>query len=388
MEIVRANKYRLYPTAKQKALLHEMFGVSRFVFNNILGKIQNGNYGLHIIKSGKNKNKECNRIPSQTELVGSSTSLKQEYSFVSRVPNDYIQASLSNLYSGCRGFYRGGGYPKFKSKKAPIQSINMKAGSRVKIKDNYIQLNKSTNSPYSKDDHLIRFKKHKTNHKIGKITGFTISKDNLNRYWISITSKIEFNSKRIKTGKEVGIDLGIKDLLICSDGTVVPNDHLTKKSEFELTKYQRRLSKKKRGSKNRNKARLKVSKIHDKIKNQRNYRNHNISKNLINIYDFISLESLQVKNMVQNRRLSKAISDVAWGDLVQKIQYKANENQVTIIRINKFYPSSKSCSRCGSVKKELSLSERTYTCTECGLVLDRDINASINILNEGLRLTG
>jgi len=241
----------------------------------------------------------------------------------------------------------------------------------------------------TRDDHKIKFKKHKTNHNIGKITGFTIEKDNLGLYWIAITHKIDIELNRNKTNKEVGIDLGLKELVICSDGTTIENHNLTKKYQRKLKLAQRKLSKKKIGSKNRNKARIKVVKVHKKIANSRKDYNHKVSSKLINLYDFIGLESLQVKNMIQNRRLSKAIANVAWYQLVSYIEYKSiqySENQVVLSKVDKWYPSSKTCSKCGSVKDELSLSERVYLCTECGFEEDRDINASINILNEAKKI--
>jgi len=387
MDLVRTNKYRLYPNAKQRALLHDMFGMYRFVFNNVLGKIQNKEFGTYEVKNGKNKGSIVPRIPNQTELIGSSTKLKEEHSFLSKMPNDFIQSSLSNLYTSTKGFYRGGGYPKFKSRKSSKQSIGMKAGSRVKIIDSYIQLNRSNNSSYTKEDHKIKFKKHKTNHDIGKITGFTIEKDNLGLYWIAITYKVEVDIERVKTGKEVGIDLGIKELVICSDGMTIENHNLVNKNYRKLKLEQRKLSKKRKGGKNRNKARLKVAKVHRRVANSRKDYNHKVSNRLVKLYDFIGLESLQVKSMLQDRRLSKAISNVAWNQLVSYIGYKASEKQVSVEKIGKWYPSSKACSRCGSVKESLSLSERVYSCVECGFEEDRDINASINILVEAKRLS-
>lgn len=385
-EIVRTNKYRLYPTATQKAMLHEMFSLFRFSYNSVLGKIKDSQFGTYEIKTGKNAGKVTQRIPSQTEIVGYSTRLKDEHAFVNRLPNDYIQASLSNLYSSVKGFYRGGGYPKFKSRKTDKQSINMYAGSRVKIQDNFIQLSRSRNSAYSKSDHCIRFKKHKTNYPIGKITGYSIEKDNLDNYYITITHKIDVCNTRVKTGKSTGIDLGIKELVSCSSGLVIHNHNLTKLNARKLKLEQRKLSKKRKGSQNRKKQRIKVAKVHKRIGNARKDYNHKVSKTLINLYDVIVLESLQVKNMVQNRKLSKAISNVAWSQLLNFIQYKADENQTSVYKIDRWYPSSKTCSKCGSIKETLLLSERIYHCEECGLELDRDINASINILNEGLRL--
>jgi len=386
MEIVRANKYRLYPNATQKAMLHEMFGLFRFTFNNTLGKIKNSEFGTYIVKNGKNKGNTVPKIPSQTELIGLSTKLKDQYKFLTRLPNDLIQSSLTNLYSGVKSFYKGSGYPKFKSKKDYNQSFDMKAGSRVRIKDNYIQLNKSNCSAYSKSDYLIKFKKHKTNYDIDKITGFSISKDNLSNYWITITHKIDINIK-INPKNEIGIDLGIKDFAICSDGNVIKNHNLTKKYSRKLKLEQRKLSNKNKGSKNKNKQRLKVAKVHRKIKNQRNDFNHKTSRMLIDIYSFIGLESLDIKNMIKNRRLSKAISNVVWSEFIAYLKYKSDENQVQIVQIDKYFPSSKTCSRCGSIKKDLTLQDRTYICPECKFEIDRDLNASINILNESLRIS-
>jgi len=196
---------------------------------------------------------------------------------------------------------------------------------------------------------------------------------------------METNFKVKGIRNKIGIDLGIKDLVITSDGTKFKNDKITKQNEKKLKQKQKELSRRKKGSKNRTKSKIKVQKIHRKIKNQRNHRNHEVSRRLVNLYDFIALESLQVKNMIKNRKLSKAIQDVAWSDLVAKIEYKQTENQGKIVKINKFYPSSKACSNCGCIKDKLSLSERVYNCEHCGFKEDRDINASINILNEGLR---
>ncbi len=387
MDLVRTNEYRLLPNAKQKAMLDEFFNLYRFAFNNVLGKIQDAYFGTYEVQGGKNKGSVVPKIPNQTGIVGFSTKLKEEYEFLHRLPNDYLQSSLSNLYLGMKEFIKqpSRGYPKFKSKKTSKKAFGSKAGSRIKVEDNYIILSKPKGTPYTKEDFRIRFKKHQTNHEIGKITSFTISKDNLGLYWVTITYKISIDVSRKTTGSKVGIDLGLKKKLTTSDGLTIENHKYTKKYEKRLKKYQRRLSKKKKGSKNRNKARLKVAKTHRKIRNTRNHHNHVVSKTLVNLYDFIALETLQVKGMLKNRRLSKAIQDVAWADLVQKIEYKANENQVSVSKISTWFPSSKLCSCCGSIKETLSLEERTYKCDECGFELDRDLNAAINILEEGLR---
>ena len=156
------------------------------------------------------------------------------------------------------------------------------------------------------------------------------------------------------------------------------------KSLRKLKIQQRRLNKKQKGSKNREKQRIKVSKIHKKVKNQRNDYQHKISRELADNFKVICLETLNVRNMMKNRRLSRAISSVGWSSFITKLEYKIAENQGKIVKIDRFYPSSKTCSNCGSVKETLSLSERTYHCSECGFTIDRDLNASINILKTGL----
>ncbi len=382
MEIIRSNKYRLYPNAKQKSLLHNHFGSTRFVFNSVLGMIQESKFGTTVSKSGK----EVSIIPSQTQIVNQVTILKSEYPFLYQTGNDFLQAELNNLYSAFKKFFAKGGYPKFKSRKQN-QSLNLYAGSRAKFDSEYVYLPVPRGTQFDKSDFKIKYKQHKTNYSLPeKITGYTISKDNLNQYWISFTYKVNLPYSISGTGKQCGIDLGIKDLVITSDGLKIPNDNLIKKSEKKLRSLSRQLSKKKKGSKNRNKARIKVAKHHDKIKNQRSYRNHNVSRTLVNIYDFIGIETLKVKNMIKNRRLSKALSNVALFDLTSKIQYKMAEKQGHLIKIDTWFPSSKTCSNCGSVKAELSLGTRIYECEHCNYIECRDINAAKNILAEAKRI--
>jgi putative transposase len=261
----------------------------------------------------------------------------------------------------------------------------MYAGSRAKINDNFIQLNKSLNSSYTKEDHKIKFKKHSCNHTLGDITGFNISKDNLDNYYIAITHKIDITKFKQK-GKSIGIDLGIKELITTSDNLVVPNHNYTKKNTRKLKLEQRKHTRKKKGSLNRNKARLKVAKVHKKIKNSRSDYNHKVSSFLSKHYSFIGMETLKVKNMLENRRLTKAISNVAFYQLTSFIEYKCNENQVKFVKINQWYPSSKTCSKCSNIKMDLELSDRVYSCNKCGMNKDRDLNASINILKESKRI--
>lgn len=378
---VRSAKFVLKPNSKQKEMFESFFGLSRAIYNITLYNIKNSKFGTYEIQNGKNKGCIVPRIPTEFDLNNSIPKLKEEHSFLSLLPNDYAQAVMKNLSRGFNNFYRTMNYPKFKAKKNNIQSFNMYAGCRIKIEGDYIILIKPKGSRYTKDDLKIRFKRHKIKYNFDKVTGFTISKEN-NKYFISFTFHCNIESK--ETSEAVGIDLGIKDFCICSDGVVYENKRFLEKSLRKLKISQRKLSKKQKGSNNREKARLKVSKLHKKVKNQRNDYQHKVSRELADKYRTICLETLKVKNMVKNKKLAKYISDVSWSSFIEKLSYKVAENQGCLVKIDTYYPSSKTCSNCGCIKENLSLSERTYNCNECGFTIDRDLNASINILNLGL----
>ena len=380
---IRSAKFVLKPTVKQKEILESYFGLSRAIYNISLHNIKNSKFGNYEIQNGKNKGNIVPKIPTEFDLNKSLPKLKEEYNYLALLPSDYAQAVMKNLSRGFSNFYRTFNYPKFKSKKNSVQSFNCYDGSKVKIDGDYITLIKPKASDYTKDDLKIRFKRHKIKYEFDKVAGFTISREN-NKYYISFSFYTNIESK--ETNDAIGIDLGIKNFAICSDGTIYPNMKFYEKSLRKLKISQRKLSKKQKGSNNREKQKLKVSKLHKKVRNQRNDYQHKISRELVNKYNIICLETLKVKNMVKNKRLSKAIQDTSWNSFIEKLSYKVAENQGYLVKIDKFYPSSKTCSNCGCVKDKLSLSERTYKCNECGFTIDRDLNASINILNVGLKM--
>ena len=373
----RSAKFVLKPNSRQKEILESFFGISRALYNISLYNIKNSKFGTYELENGS----IVPRIPSEIDLNNSLPKLKEVYSYLALFPADYAQATMRNLSRGFDNFYRTLNYPKFKAKKSNVQSFNCYKGA--KIDGDYIILRRPRASDYTEEDLRIRFKRHKVKYNFDRVANFTISREN-NKYYISFTFYCDIESK--ETSESVGIDLGIKDFVICSDGTVYPNMRFLEKSLRKLKIYQRRLSKKQKGSKNREKARLKVNKIHKKVKNQRNDYQHKVSRELANNFNTICLETLNVKNMVKNKKLAKAISSVSWSSFITKLEYKIAENQGCLIKIDPFYPSSKTCSNCGCVKKELKLSERTYHCSECGFTIDRDLNASINILKAGLKI--
>ena len=374
---IRSAKFVLKPTTKQKEILESFFGINRALYNISLYNIKNFKFGTYETKNGS----IVPRIPSEIDLNNSLPKLKEVYSYLALFPADYAQATMRNLSRGFKNFYKTFNYPKFKAKKSSTQSFNCYKGA--KIDGDYIILKNPRASDYTEDDLRIRFRRHKIKYNFEKVTGFTISREN-NKYYISFTFYTDIESK--ETNGAVGIDLGIKDFVICSDGTVYPNMRFFEKSLRKLKISQRRLSKKQKGSKNREKQRIKVSKQHKKVKNQRNDYQHKVSRELADKHRVIFLETLNVKNMVKNHKLAKAISDASWSSFITKLEYKIAENQGCIVKIDRFYPSSKTCSNCGYVKKELKLSERTYHCSECGFTIDRDLNASINILKAGLKM--
>ena len=374
---VRSAKFVLKPTTRQKEILESFFGISRALYNISLYNIKDFKFGTYELENGN----KVPKIPTEFDLNNSLPKLKEEYSYLALFPASYAQAVMRNLSRGFSNFFETMNFPKFKAKKSSTQSFNCYQGA--KIDGDYIILARPKASDYTKEDLKIRFKRHKIKYNFDKVTNFTISREN-SKYYVSFTFYTDIESK--ETNGAVGIDLGIKDFVICSNGTVYENKRFYEKSLRKLKISQRRLSKKQKGSKNREKARLKVNKIHKKVKNQRNDYQHKISRELADNFNTICLETLNVKNMVKNRKLSKAISSVSWSSFITKLEYKIAENQGCLVKINPLYPSSKTCSNCGNVKDKLLLSERTYHCTECGFTIDRDLNASINILNAGLKM--
>ena len=382
IEIIRSAKYRLLPNAVQKSLLHNLFGSTRFTFNLYLSKTKELYFGE---VTNKKTGELVPKIPTEFDLSKALTSFKSEHPFLYSVPNMFLQAESKNLSSGFKKFFAKGGYPKFKSRKDKHQSINCYQGTNAKFESEYIYLPVASGTSFDKEVFKIKYKKHKTNFSPkDKITGYTISKDNLDQYWISFTFKTKARTFK-KKRKQIGVDLGIKDFIILSDGTKVPNDNLLKKAQTKLKREQRSLSRKKKGSKNYKKQTIKVAKQHKKVANKRQHRNHTVSKKLIDIYDFIGLESLSVLQMMSkehknSKGMKNAISNAGWFDFSSKLKYKMAESQGHFIQIDRYFPSTKLCFNCGSIR-DIDLSERIYTC-ECGYQEDRDINAAKNILAE------
>ena len=363
-EMHEAFKFRLLPTKEQEVLLAKHFGCSRFIYNHFLAEKQK-----HYLE-----NKETLKFNACQNML-----IKQKknegYEWLKEVNSQCLVATLVNLETAYTNFFKKKSkFPKFKSKKNKNsfqipQHISLKTSNTIRV-------------PKFKEG--IKIVKHRELK--GKIKSATISKNPSGKYYISILCVVEKPIKHKKTGKSIGIDLGLKDFIITSEGQRYCNPKLIRKYERKLAKKQRILSRKEKGSKGRDKARIAVAKVHEKITNSRNDMQHKISSKLVKDYDLIAIEDLNVKGMVKNHKLAKAISDVAWSSFVTKLKYKAEWYGREVVVIDRFYPSSKTCSCCDHVKESLNLDERTWTCSKCNTIHDRDVNASKNILRRALSI--
>jgi putative transposase len=360
--MLKSYKYKLKPDNNQIILLNKHFGCIRFIYNYFLNE--------------RKKEYETNKQSlSYAKNCKSLTDLKKikEYTWLNEICAQSLQQSLKHLDGAYNGFFKGRTeFPKFKSKHNKNSFCVPQA---VKLINNKLYVRK-----FKKGIGVIIDRKFK-----GIIKQCTISKTPANEYFVSILVETE-HIKLPKTNKEIGIDLGLKNFVITSEGYKYKNNKYTKQYERKLTKAQQHLNKKTRGSNRYEQQRLKVAKIHKKITNSRVDNLHKISTDLIRKYDVVCLEDLNIKGMIKNHKLAKHISDASWGIFVEMLNYKANWNDKTIVEINRFYPSSKSCNICGYINQDLNLTIREWKCPKCNTIHDRDVNAAKNILKEGQKV--
>jgi putative transposase len=357
-------KFRLEPTPDQTVLLSKHFGCVRFIYNHFLKEKQD-----HYLLNKKTLNyNNCSEI---------MTNLKKqnEFEWLSEVNSQCLQAALKNLETAYGKFFKKQSkFPCFKSKKVNKDSFH--CPQNVSVEKNKVFI------PKFKDG--ISFIKHRETK--GQIRSATLSRTPTGKHYISILCELPLEKPLKKTGKNIGVDLGLKDFLITSDGKRFKNERHLKQHLKELKEQQKHFFRKQKDSKRKEKQRLKIARLHEKITNSRNNQHHQISSFLIKNYDLIALESLNVKGMMANHKLAQAISDVAWSGFVSKLEYKAKWYGKEVVRIETFFPSSKTCNCCGHQKSDLKLDDREWTCSQCNTIHDRDINAAKNILQRGITI--
>ena len=362
IKVLRAYKYRIYPNKEQQVYLAKTFGCTRLVYNLMLSE------RIDTYNKYKDNKEELKKQKHPTPAQ-----YKKEYEFLKEVDSLALANAQMNLNKAYKNFFRDKsvGFPKFKSKRTNRHSFttNNQKGT-IYIENGYIKIPKLKT--------LIKVKQHREFE--GLIKSATISQTPSGKYFISILVETEIEELD-KTDKKVGVDLGIKDFAITSDSDVFSNPKWLRKSEKRLSKLQRDLSRKKKSSNNRAKTRKRLAKLHEKIANQRKDFLHKLSIKLVRENQSIVIEDLKVCNMIKNRKLSKAISEVSWHEFRVLLEYKTKWYGRELIIAPSNYASSQLCSECGNKSSQTKdLSCRTYICAVCGMILDRDINASKNLL--------
>lgn len=376
MERLKAYKFRLYPTEEQEIFFAKSFGCVRKVYNLMLDE------RTKAYQQYKSDTSKQTKLPTPAKY-------KKDYPFLKEVDSLALANAQQHLDKAYKNFFRDKsiGFPRFKSKKNPVQSYttNNQNGTVALIDNRFIKVPKLKS--------LVKIKLHRQPK--GIIKSATISRHSSGKYYVSLLCKEEVNELP-KMKSAIGIDLGITDFAILSDGQKIDNNKFTSKMEKKLKREQRKLSRrallaKQKGinlfeAKNYQKQKIKVARLHEKVTNQREDFLNKVSTEIIKNHDIICIEDLNIKGMLRNHKLSKSISDVSWSSFVTKLQYKADWYGKEIIKIDKWFPSSQICSECGHKDGKKSLDIREWTCPICHTQHDRDINASINILTDGLRI--
>lgn len=374
--MLRAVKIRLYPNKTQAEQFNKLLGCYRFVYNQCLARK---------INSYK-ENKISENISTLGQFIHHELLKDDNFIWLREQNTKVLKQAVNDMLSAYKNFFtQHKGFPKFKSKRDNKQSCRFELGTISKRNDytTYkLSLANIRNVRFRCNDKYAEYlQKHKAN-----IKQTTLLKLPCGEYYLSILVDGSLTHKGLRdTDNTVGIDLGIKDFVITSGGEVFENLHFKKCQSNKIKRLQRQLSRKQKDSNNRNKARIKLAKAYKKINDKKQYYLHQVSNTLINENQVICMEDLNVKGMLRNHKLAESIQEMNFGEFRRMLEYKVNWFNRRIVYVNRFYPSSKTCHNCGYINKELKLSDRQWICPHCGEVIERDYNAALNILDEGLR---
>lgn len=376
--MLRAIKIRLYPNNEQKLKLNKVLGCYRFVYN----------YMLALKQKEYDENKKLLGLTDLSKYFHGTLLKDEHYEWLKEQNTKVMKQSIRQMLSAYEMFFKQHrGFPKFKSKKDK-QSALFPVGTiskRNEFNERKITLTKPLKDIRFRCSDLY-FKRLQTYK--DKIRNATLSKTKSGNYFLFIIIDLpqEELVKFGKTNKHVGIDLGVKDFVITSDGEVFENKHFFKSQESKIAKLQRQLSKKQKDSNNRDKQRIRIAKAFERLTNQKESYIHSVVNELLTYYDTVFMEDLNVQGMLKNHKIAKAIQEVGFYRFKYVLEDKAINNYKKVAFVDRFYPSSKTCHKCGYINKELTLNDREWTCPVCGEHIDRDLNAAMNILLEGERI--
>ena len=374
--MLRVVKIRLYPNTTQVTQINKLLGCYRVVYNQCLAR--------------KIKSYEENKISENQTSLGHFIHhelLKDDNFIWLREQNTKVlkQAVIDMLNAYKNFFEQHTGFPRFKSKKDNKQSCRFELGaiSKKNIYTNYkLSLANIRNIKFRCNDKYAQYlQKHHNN-----IRQATLTKLPCGEYYLSILVDGDLTHKVKESHHTTGIDLGIKDFIVTSDGEVFDNLHFKKNKSNKIKRLQKQLSRKQNGSNNRNKARIKLAKVYKRITDKKQYYLHQVSNTLINENQVICMEDLNVNGMLKNHKLAGSIQEMSFYEFKRMLEYKANWYGRKLIFVDRFYPSSKTCNHCGYINKKLKLSDRQWVCPDCGEIIERDYNAALNIRDEGIRL--
>lgn len=375
--MLRVVKIRLYPNKTQTEQFNKLLGCYRFVYNQCLARKINS----------YRENKVSENLSTLGKFIHHELLKDDNFIWLREQNTKVLKQAVNDMLSAYKNFFnQHNGFPKFKSKRDNKQSCRFEIGAISKRNDYttyHLSLANIKNVKFKCNKKYAEYlQKHKQN-----IKQATLSKLPCGEFYLSILVDGSLTHKGLQdTDNAVAIDLGIKDFVFTSDGEVFDNLHFKKSQLNKIKRLQRQLSRKVKGSNNRNKTRIRLAKTYKKINDKKQYYLHQVSNTLINENQVICMEDLNVKGMLKNHKLAESIQEMNFGEFKRILEYKAKWYNRKIVYVDRFYPSSKTCHNCGYINKQLKLNDRQWVCPQCGAVIERDYNAALNILDEGLRI--